>query len=214
LKLFVSSCALHGVAQPQEPFEKSSSGTQQGTKEREMKKLFSTRKRIAIVAAVAVVALTGVAAFAYFVTQGSGTGAAKVGTDTPWTVTSDAYAGGPLTPGGGLATHESVKYKVNNPSTGQQSFTNVNIKIADSSGNPWSVSGGTDPNCTAADFQLSLDNSTWASAGASVNDTALAANVAPLSSTGQSTVYLRMIDTGASQNNCRSADVPLYFYVS
>ena len=165
-------------------------------------------------AAVAVVALTGVAAFAYFVTQGSGTVSAKVGTDTPWTVTADAYAGGPLTPGGGVATQESVKYKVNNPSTGQQAFTNVNIKIADSSGNPWSVSGGTDPDCTKGDFQLSLDGTSWAAAGVSVNDTALAANVAALSSTGQSTVYIRMIDTAASQNNCRNAVVPLYFYVS
>jgi len=177
-----------------------------------MKRLFSTRKRIAMVASLAIVALGAAAAFAYFVTQGSGTGSAKVGSDTAWTVTADTYQGGPLTPGGGAGTYETVAYKVNNPSTGHQAFTNVNIKIADSSGNAWDVTGP--PDCTASDFQLSLNGTTWAAAGAAVDDASLAANLAAGASTGQSTVHIRMIDTGASQNACRGQDVPLYFYVS
>jgi hypothetical protein len=177
-----------------------------------MRKLFSSRKRKAIVASVAIVALTGVAAFAYFTSTGSGTGAAKVGTNTAWTTTADAYAGGPMTPGGGDATRETVKYKVNNPSSGQQAFTNVNIKIADSTGATWTVAGS--PACTKSDFELSLNGTTWAAPGVAIDDTALASNVGPGASTGQSTVWIHMIDTGANQDACKTADVPLYFYVS
>jgi hypothetical protein len=206
--VFVVRAAWGGAKTVREELERK--GTE--TKEREMRKLFSTRRRIAIVAAVAVVALTGVAAFAYFTSTGSGIGAAKVGTNTAWTTTGAAYVGGPMTPGGGDATREYVKYKVNNPSSGQQAFTNVNIKIADSTGATWTVAGS--PACTKSDFELSLDGTTWAAPGAAIDDVALASNVGPGLSTIQSTVWIHMIDTTFNQDACKTADVPLYFYVS
>jgi hypothetical protein len=61
-----------------------------------MRNLFSTRKRIAIFCAAAIVVLGGAgAAFAYFSSTGSGTGQATVGSAATWQVT--AVSGNPLT---------------------------------------------------------------------------------------------------------------------
>jgi hypothetical protein len=166
---------------------------------------------LAVVAAVA-----AVGGYAYWTSTGTGTGSAAVGTSTVWQVTTLAYAGGPLTPGGGSGTYETVAYNVTNNSTGQQSLANVNVKVAQSDGSAWSAqANGAKPACTAADFQLSVDGgTTWAAAGASANDTALAGNRAPGSTTSNATITIRMVDNGANQDNCKSQTVPLYLSAS
>jgi hypothetical protein len=183
-------------------------------------KLIKSKKGVALLAALAVAVVAAVGAYAYFSSTGTGTGSASVGSSTAFTIASDAATGGPLTPAGGALTYESVKYNVTNPSSGAQKLNNVNIQIAGKDSvtglaTAWSVSGGTNPDCTKGDFQLSVDGgTTWAAAGASVNDTALAADLAAGTTTAKSTVMIRMIDTLANQDNCQGATVPLYFSAS
>jgi hypothetical protein len=182
-----------------------------------MRTFLKSKKGIAALIATLVVAISAVGAYAYFTSTGSGTGTAKVGTSTTWQVDSLAYAGGPLTPGGGLGTYETVDYNVTNNSTGQQNLANVNIKVATAIGGAWSNNTAfpLKPACTAGDFQISLDGgTTWAAAGASADDTELAGNRAPSTTTANATITLRMIDTGANQDNCKTLDVPLYLFAS
>jgi hypothetical protein len=183
-----------------------------------MKRFLTTKKGVvALLATIVAVAVSAFGAYAYFTSSGEGSGTAKVGTSTTWQVDTLAYAGGPLTPGGGIGTHETVDYNVTNNSTGQQNLANVNIKVATATGAVWSNNAAypTKPACTAGDFQISLDGGTsWAVAGASADDTELAGNRAPGSTTANATITLRMIDTGANQDNCKNLDVPLYLYAT
>jgi hypothetical protein len=168
-----------------------------------MRKHF-TKKRIALLAALAVGATMAVAGYAYFTSTGSGSGSATVGTSTAWAVTTDAATGGPMTPGGGAGTYETVAYHVKNNSTGQQSLANVNVKVANSDGSAW-----TSGSCSKDDFELSADGSTWAAAGAAVNDTEAAGNIAS-GVTNNGSFQIRMKDTGLNQDDCKNATVPLY----
>jgi hypothetical protein len=174
---------------------------------------------LGVLAGVAVFAAAG--AYAYFTSTGHGSGSAAVGTSTAWQVNTDAYSGGPLTPGGGSATYESIKYRVKNNNSGQQALANVNIKVAgtDGSGNAtvWSAQADSGkPACSKDDFRLSVDGgTTWAAAGASVDDAVLAGNLAPgATTTSDGTIMIRMVDSGANQDNCKSQSVPLYLYAS
>src|SRR3712207_6797700 len=109
-----------------------------------MAKIAGRKKRIIVTTAV-LAALGGGAAFAYWSSVGTGSGAAGTGTSVPFTVTSQAATGGPLSPGGPTQT---VAFTVTNPGTGVQNLTAVDVAIpAD-----WSV--GTPLPCTAADFTV------------------------------------------------------------
>ncbi len=179
-----------------------------------MKHFIKSKKGLVLLATLVVAAAAAVGAYAYFTSTGHGTGAASVGTSSDWTVTTSAATGGPLTPGGGAGTYETVGYTIANPSTGHQNLANVNIKIADSSGNPWSSQAdNTKPACSATDFQLSLDGTTWAPVGGSVDDARLAQNFGPGDSHSQS-IQIRMVDNSANQDNCKNATVPLYLFAS
>jgi hypothetical protein len=172
-------------------------------------KVFSKRTWVVLGLIAAVAALASVGAYAYFTSTGEGSGSASVGTSSDWDVDTAPESGGPMYPGGDSSTWVDVDYTVTNPSAGNQNLANVNIKIADSNGDPWSV--GT---CNASDFQLSLDGgSTWAAAGAAVDDTELAGNASPGEARGPATVTLRMIDSG-NQDDCKLAVVPLYLYAT
>ncbi len=172
------------------------------------------KKRTLILLGAAVVAVgLAVGAYAYFTSSGTGSGQATVGTSTAFTVPTSNDLGGPLYPGDTSAV-ASEDYKVHNPSTGHQNLIQVVISVANSNGSAWSVTGGGNPACTQDDFQLSLDNSTWAAAGTSVTDTAIAANLAGGADSATHTVYIRMIDSGANQDNCKLATVPLYYSAS
>ena len=77
-------------------------------------------KKVAGLLVIALLALTSVAAYAYWTSTGSGTGSATVGTDSPWQVDTDAATGGPLTPGG---PSQTVGYTITNNSTGHHGCT-------------------------------------------------------------------------------------------
>ncbi len=176
-----------------------------------MKKLMKSKKGVALLATLVVALAAAIGAYAYFTSTGSGSGSAAVGTSAAWQVNTDAYTGGPLTPGGGSATYESVKYRVKNNDSGHQNLANVNIKVANADGSSWASVAG----CSAGDFQLSVDGgSTWGAAGAAVNDTALAGNLAPGATTADGTIVIRMVDSGSNQDGCKNATVPLYLAAS
>ena len=169
-----------------------------------MKRIGKRTSVLLAVVGAAVVAALG--AYAYFTSTGSGSGSATVGTSTAWQVDTDAYAGGPLTPGGGVGTYETIDYRVTNNSTGHQNLANVNVKVANADGSPWTSVVG----CSKDDFQLSVDGTTWGAAGAAVDDTALAADLAPGAVTGDGTITIRMVNAASNQDGCKNATVPLY----
>ena len=159
------------------------------------------KRTLVLLAAVSAAAVAAVGGYAYFTSSGSGSGSATVGTDTPWQVTTAAATGGPLTPGGPVQT---VGYTVKNNSTGNQQLSSVVVSVATSIGGAWDGPGS----CSAADFSVS-----GAAAGATYTHTALAQLFGPGGSDSAS-VTVRMVETGANQNDCRNAVVPLYFAAS
>jgi hypothetical protein len=167
-----------------------------------MRTFLKSKKGLAALIATLVVAISAVGAYAYFTSTGAGSGSATVGTSTTWAVTTDAATGGVLTPGG--ASLDTIAYHVKNNNAGQQNLANVAVSVANADGTPWtSVTG-----CSKADFSIS-----GALAGATFNDTAQAANLAP-GATANGSVTLKMVDTGLNQDGCKNATVPLYLYAS
>jgi hypothetical protein len=163
--------------------------------------IHKNKKLIALILAVAVAAITAVGAVAYFSSTGTGSGSGSVGTSTAWSVTTLAATGGPLTPGGPT---ESITYKVKNNGSGYQNLAKVALSVANSDGSAWTSVVG----CSKSDF--SIDG---AAAGATYNDTAQAADLAP-GATATGTITLQMVDSGANQDGCKSATVPLYLSAS
>jgi hypothetical protein len=141
-----------------------------------------------------------------------------VGGPSAFTVTVVGPSGGPMYPAGGAGTYETETYTVNNPSPGAQNLNQVVIKVANADGSAWMSSTTHFPledACDASDFQLSLDGTTWAPAGASVTDAAIAADLAGGGSSSTHTVHIRMVDSHDAQDNCQGlTSVPLYYYAS
>jgi hypothetical protein len=105
------------------------------------------RKRIAVaVSVVAVLAVAG-AAVAYFTTTGSGTGSAKVGTSTAWSVTFGTTTG-TMYPGVGTS---NVPYTITNPGAGHQYLAGTTALVVDSGGNV-TQSGNVVPGCLSTWF--------------------------------------------------------------
>ena len=103
--------------------------------------------------------------------------------------------GDALSPNGPTQT---FNFKVTNPAdAGVQKVTAVNVKVADSAGNTWSLPAG----CSADDFVV----------GDPVFEEA---ELAP-GAFATGTVTLQMIDRpGINQNGCKGVSVPLYFSAS
>jgi hypothetical protein len=121
-----------------------------------VRKLFTTRRRIAIVVgASAVVLAGGGAAFAYFTASGSGTGSATVGTTGTWSVAETGATGGPIYPGSGS---EVITFSVTNSGTGDQQFATATAAVnADGSGNIQTGSGDNSVSgCLASWFSASV----------------------------------------------------------
>jgi hypothetical protein len=156
------------------------------------------KKTVVLLAVVGVAVCAAVAGYAYWTSSGSGSGSATVGTDTPWQVDVDAAVGGPLTPDGPVQT---VGYTVTNNGSGHQYLAGVTVSVENANGSAWDGPG----NCSAADFSVN-----GAPAGASYNHTALAQTFGAGGSSSAS-VTVQMVDTGANQNDCRLATVPLHF---
>jgi len=164
-------------------------------------RIYKNKNVIALVVGIAVAAALSVGAYAYFTSTGNGSGSASVGTSTTWAVTTLPATGGPLTPGGPT---ESITYKVKNNSTGYQNLASVALSVANADGSAWSAVSG----CSKNDF--SIDG---ASAGATFNDTAQAADLAP-GATATGSITLQMVDSGSNQDGCKGATVPLYLSAS
>jgi hypothetical protein len=161
-----------------------------------MRKLFRTKRRIAVtVGTVALAAAMGGAAFAYFTATGSGTGTAKVGTAGKYiTVTGTETT--PLVPGGAGGT---VSFTASNSSTLTQELNKISlVSIAPDSGHATcSTVLGTD--FSMADVTVGADGVLAGSAS----------NVG-LSETG--TLY--MLDSGVNQDACQGATLTLTFSTS
>jgi hypothetical protein len=106
---------------------------------------FTRKQKIAAAATAAVIAVGGGVAYAYWSTTGSGTGSASTGDSTPVTVAQVGTIAG-LTPGGPA---QAVDFKINNPATGSQHISAVDISIS-------GITQAADATgaCTADDFAL------------------------------------------------------------
>ena len=91
-----------------------------------MSKLFTTRRRIAIVGITAAMVLAGGgAAFAYFTASGSGTGSATVGSTGTWQVTQ-ASSTGTIYPGSGSSV---ITFNVKNTGNGDQQYSTATVAV-------------------------------------------------------------------------------------
>ncbi|WP_142063947.1 MULTISPECIES: hypothetical protein [unclassified Pseudarthrobacter] len=157
-----------------------------------MGKVAGRKKRI-IGTTVALVAIGGGAAFAYWSATGTHDTTTAAGTATNFTISS-TITGNPLSPNGPTKT---ATFTVTNPGTGVQKLSNVVVTVAGTDGAAWTAVTG----CSAADFVVGTPAFT---------PTEIAANGAV---TG--TVTLQMVDRpGINQDGCKGAAVPLHFSAS
>lgn len=172
-----------------------------------IKKLFMTKKVVVVGTAVALTLGLSGAAFAFFTSQGTGTGSGVVGTAGSFVITS-ASPSGYLYPdtAGTNANVETTDYTVTNSGHGNAQLNQVTISVATSGGGTWTYTDPAgDPACTAADF--SIDGAT---PGTPFVDTSQAGTYAGgQAQTGSFT--LEMIDNGQNQNSCEGLTVPIYF---
>ncbi len=149
-----------------------------------------TRKGVVITGAAAFAVVVGAgAAFAYWTSSGTSTGEAAAGTTASVTIAQDVtppitglYPGGPA---------QDVAIDITNPNAAAVTLTTVTT----------TVTGTSDPGCTAADFQVS---DTWSSqtiAGGATVDYPAVATIA-------------MKNTTADQNACKGVTINLAFSAS
>ncbi len=157
-----------------------------------------TKKRLAAIGFVGVLAITGVSV-AYF-TGGSGSvnGSGSVGASSPWGVTTGASTwSGSLTalyPGAANNT-EFIPFTVTNNGNGHQSLATMTaVLLKDASGNAETASGTAITGCLASWFTAALDS----------GNPALPSNLAP-GGTYTGKVDLTMQDSGTNQNACQNA---------
>ncbi|MFN2606533.1 MAG: hypothetical protein ABR511_01360 [Acidimicrobiales bacterium] len=154
------------------------------------KRFFSTKRRMAA-AAVGGIALvgSGLGAYAYWTTGGTGTGSATTGTTSDVTVTQLGTISA-LTPG---SPAQPIDFKINNPAATNQYITSVVVSITVPPGT------GAGPACTTGDFTL-------------VQPTAAYGDLTPGDHLYQpSGASLALKNTSANQDNCKSATVSLSF---
>jgi len=157
-----------------------------------MGKVAGLKKRIAGTT-IALVAIGGGAAFAYWSATGTHDATTAAGTATSFEITS-TVAGQDLTPGG---TTQTVTFTVKNPGTGVQKVSRVDVTVATSDGTAWTSPSG----CTTADFAITDYNFT--------------AKELAKDGTATGTAILQMVNrTGVNQDGCKAASVPLHFAAS
>ncbi|HTT30706.1 MAG TPA: hypothetical protein VMG37_19985 [Solirubrobacteraceae bacterium] len=156
------------------------------------------KKRLAAIAFVAALAVTG-AAVAYF-TGGTATdtGSGTVGSPTPWVFTlgTPTWSGSlaALYPGAANDT-EFIPFTVTNNGAGPQSVTKITATLpAETNGDAENASGDI-PGCLAS----------WFKATADASNPALPASVAPGGGTYAGKIDLTIQNANASQNTCQGA---------
>jgi hypothetical protein len=132
-------------------------------------KLFTTRRRIAIVGVTgaALVLAGGGAAYAYFTATGSGTGSATVGTTGTWAITQ-ANSTGTISAGSGSSV---ITFNVENTGKGDQQYATATATVnSDGSGNI--TSGGTSvTGCLASWFSTKVTSDPGAGTNVGGGDT-------------------------------------------
>jgi hypothetical protein len=160
-----------------------------------MTRLSKRTKRISTaIAVVAIVGGTAGAAYAYWLSSGSGSGTVATGHPTAFTVAEGTPTGGALTPGG---VTDTIPFTVTNPSTGVQHLTNVVVTVANPDGTAWTAVSG----CSNADYSVGTPVITYG-------------DIAANSGTLAGTVTVTMNNLGSNQVGCIAASAPLYFAAS
>lgn len=162
------------------------------------------RKRLIVPLTVGFVLVGAVAAYAYFTNTGTGTGTATVGEATPWTVAADV-AVGDLFPGVGS---NAVTVTVTNNGSGNQLLSQLVATIGAPTG---TGTDGTIPACTAADFALSSDDSSWTITNGGLTATLpnIADDLAPTATHVATHLSVSMVNAATNQDNCQGATVNL-----
>jgi hypothetical protein len=146
-----------------------------------------TKKRFAVLGAIAILAMAGIAV-AYFTSTGSGSGSATVGEATAFKVTVSAATGGPLYPGSGS---ENLAYTVKNEGSGAQNVNATSASVASDEGGDITQGGEPVEGCKAAWF------------------TATDSSPAPVdlagSESASGSVEVTMQDSGTNQDACQGA---------
>ena len=123
-------------------------------------KIFSSKKRVAIIGAVTAVTLVGGGtAFAYCTSSGTGTGTATVGSTLDWTVAQDTSVG-TMYPGHGTSL---VTFTATNESSGFQRLASDDVvaTIDDVGGNiTVGSSGSAVTGCLATWFEPTIESPT------------------------------------------------------
>ncbi|HTX28907.1 MAG TPA: hypothetical protein VME19_18045 [Streptosporangiaceae bacterium] len=164
-----------------------------------MRKLFATRWWIAVVAITAVLVLAGGrAAYAYFTSSGSGTGAASVGSPgmTDWSVTVDTGDStiGPIYPGSG---NDQIVFDVQNDGDGDEQFSTATAAVDEDE------SGDIEEEASPSPTPVSSCTAGWFTATVT-NDPRINTDVSP-GGTVQVTVKVTMKSDSVDQDGCEGA---------
>jgi hypothetical protein len=150
---------------------------------------FTHKKKISFVA-VAIVLVSGGAAFAYWTNLGSGTGTAATGANAAITI-SQSGSSAVLQPGGPSSTLSGT---FTNPNTSPVFVNTLTATLASVTG-----SVGT-PACTIADYELETASVT------------IGAQVAVDDTTAWSGIKVRMLNSSTNQDACKNATVNLAYF--
>jgi hypothetical protein len=157
-----------------------------------------SKKHLAGIAFIGVLAITGVSVAYFTGGTGSVTGSGTVGASSAWGVTTGTPTwSGSLTalyPGATNNT-QFIPFTVTNNGNGHQSVTSVTVSVpADASGNAKTAGGTSITGCLASWFTASTD----------AGNPALPSNLAA-GGTYTGKVDLTMQDSGTNQNACQNA---------
>jgi len=141
---------------------------------------FSKKQVIVGGIAAAAIAVGGGAAFAYWTSGGTGSGSAKTGTSTGFTVTVDANTQADLSPNGPT---DLVGYHILNTGSGTEYATSATPSVVDTS----------NPLCDASNFEIASND--------------FVAGPITSGSTANYNVGVKMFDTGLNQDACQGVTV-------
>jgi len=173
---------------------------------------FVTKKRVTILAVLLVALIAAIGGWAYFTTNGSGSGTATVGTSSNLTLHGSTI--GTLYPG----TNVSVSFTVDNPSAGHQQLGTIwlqYVKACTGAGSSWDPSlnsgaGGCSSGGTEQTGCESVDPGNAPDANASnfymadvTENQDIAGSSSGVSATNGGT--LKMNNLSSSQDSCKNA---------
>ncbi len=141
-----------------------------------------TKKKAAVIGGVTAAVVTGGVAFAYWTSDGTGTGSVTTGDSVAWEVTIDSTDLGGLTPGG---PGETVTFHVKNNNTGVQALQDTVASVVDTSNS----------GCTDADFDVSATTITYGDVAAG--------------GTVDGSFEITMVNRAANQDACKNVTVNL-----